>query len=246
MAQRLADEYRYDLAEPLTSVEAEEGLAASTVTELNLRAEHERPNSGSTLLDALVAESPSPEVPAVDAHVARESVVPSRAMGRAQESFVGECLDTRHPTLAGRVLIRWADARGAVRERWLPTLHGLAIQQTDRVLAQQPSNWSEPIVTGVIDGYAQRPDVPRASVATIALKSDEAILVTTTEGAPLLELRGTDQGPVARLLTMDADIEAPGQLRLSAKGIELNATEGSVTINASDDVTVKGESIRLN
>jgi hypothetical protein len=114
------------------------------------------------------------------------------------------------------------------------------------VLAQHPSNWPEPIVTGVIDGYAQRPDVPRAAVATIALKSDEAILVTTAEGAPLLELRGTDQGPVARLLTTTADLEAPGDLRLTAKSIELNATGGSVTINASDEVTVKGESIRLN
>ena len=83
-------------------------------------------------------------------------------------------------------------------------------------------------------------------MATIALKSDEAILVTTAEGTPLLELRGTDQGPVARLLSTDADIEAPGQLRLRAKSIELTATEGAVTINAADDVTVKGESIRLN
>ena len=83
-------------------------------------------------------------------------------------------------------------------------------------------------------------------MATIALKSDEAILVTTAEGAPLLELRGTDQGPVARLLSIDVDIEAPGQLRLRAKSIKLTATEGAVTINAADDVTVKGESIRLN
>ena len=218
----------------------------SLIPGLELRAEHERSNSGSTLLDALISESLSPELPAVDAHSTRERTVSSRTTGRVQEGFVGECLDTRHPTLAGRVLIRWVDARGTVCERWLPTLHGLAVRQTDRVLAQQPSNWSEAVVTGVIDGYAQRPDVPRASVATIALKSDEAILVTTAEGAPLLELRGTDQGPVARLLSMDADIEAAGQLRLSAKSIEINATEGSVTLHASDDVTVKGESIRLN
>ncbi len=230
MAQRLADEQ----------------LAASATTGIELAVEHARSSPGSALLEALVADSLSPGAPAVDAPLARASAGPPRAAGRAEESFVGECLDTHHPTLAGRALIRWVDALGAVSERWLPTLHGLAIRRTDRVLAQHPSNWPEPIVTGVIDGYAQRPDVPRAAVATIALKSDEAILVTTAEGAPLLELRGTEQGPVARLLTTTADIEAPGELRLTARSIELNATGGSVTINASDDVTVKGESIRLN
>lgn len=231
MAQRLADERRDDAAD--------EGLAAPPTTRLDLDAETTPPNPGSRLLEALVADSLSPGAPAVDAPLAR-------AAGRAAESFVGECLDTHHPTLAGRALIRWVDALGAVSERWLPTLHGLAIRRTDRVLAQHPSNWPEPIVTGVIDGYAQRPEVPRAAVATIALKSDEAILVTTADGAPLLELRGTDQGPVARLLTTTADLEAPGDLKLTARSIELNATGGSVTINASDDVTVKGESIRLN
>ncbi len=230
MAQRLADDHRYDPAEPLTTAEVTEQAGSS---------------DGSALLDALVADSLSREA-ASNAVLAHARAEPARAAGRAQESFVGECLDTLHPSLAGRVLVRWVDALGAVSERWLPTLHGLAIRRTDRVLAQHPSNWPEPIVTGVIDGYAQRPDVPRASAATIALKSDEAILVTTAEGAPLLELRGTDQGPVARLLTTTADIEAPGQLRLTASSIALNATEGSVTINASDDVTVKGESIRLN
>jgi hypothetical protein len=231
MAQRLATERRDDAID--------EDLAASPTTGRDLDAEPALSSRGSTLLEALVADSLSPGAPAVEAPLAR-------AAARAQESFVGECLDTHHPTLTGRALIRWVDALGAVSERWLPTLHGLAIRRTDRVLAQHPSNWPEPIVTGVIDGYAQRPDVPRASVATIALKSDEAILVTTAEGAPLLELRGTDQGPVARLLTTTADLEAPGALRLTARSIELNATGGSVTINASDDVTVKGESIRLN
>jgi hypothetical protein len=230
MSQRLAEECREDVAE------AEPG--AST-TAPDLAAEPPRSSRGSTLLEALVADSLSPGPPIVEAPLAR-------AAGRAQESFVGECLDTHHPTLTGRALIRWVDALGAVSERWLPTLHGLAIRRTDRVLAQHPSNWPEPIVTGVIDGYAQRPDVPRVAAATIALKSDEAIVVTTAEGAPLLELRGTDQGPVARLLTTTADLEAPGDLRLTARSIALHATDGSVTIHASDDVTVKGESIRLN
>lgn len=237
MVQRPAEECRDAAAEPLIAVEIEP--SPSTPTGLESSADPAQSSRGSTLLSALVADSASPGANAGEAHR-------PRATGSSQESFVGECLDTLHPTLAGRALIRWIDALGAVSERWLPTLHGLAIRRTDRVLAQHPSNWPEPIVTGVIDGYAQRPDVPRAAVATIALKSDEAILVTTAEGAPLLELRGTDQGPVARLLTTTADVEAPGDLRLSARSIELNATGGSVTIHASDDVTVKGESIRLN
>ena len=222
-----------------------------------IRAEEQEPvEGGLALLDAVVAESC---VRAVDAHAfvmreiptpppqaSTERSSPSGTVGGRQESFVGDCLDARHPTLRGRVLVRWIDALGAVRERWLPALHGLAVRQTDRVLAQQPSNWPEPVVMGVIDGYVARPEVLRDGVATLALKSDETIRVTTTDGQPLLELHGSDQGPVVRLLSQDAKIEVPGQLELSARSIALHAREGAVEIKASDDVTVQGEVIRLN
>lgn len=183
------------------------------------------------LLDAVVAEG-------APAREARPS--------RVEQTFVGECVDARHPTLAGRVLVRWTDALGAARERWLPSLHGLAIRAADRVLVQQPANWPEPLVTGVIDGYAERPELPRAAASTIALEGDEAIHVTTAGGAPLLELRGSDQGPIVRLLSDDVKIEAPGKLEISARSIALHAERGPVTINASEDVTVQGEAIRLN
>lgn len=168
------------------------------------------------------------------------------AASGAEGLLVGDCVDDRHPRLMGRVLVRWSDGRGAARERWLPTLHGLAVRKTDRVLVQQPANWPEPIVTGVVDGHVVRPDVPRAAAATIALESDEALVVTTRDGAPLVEVRGSDHGPIVRLLRDDVKIEAPGKLELSARSIALHAENGPVTIDASDDVTVQGEVIRLN
>jgi hypothetical protein len=211
-------------------------------TEGEIRMGEEEPGGGDlALLDTLVADPPAR---AADAPAGTAS--PARITGGTPESFVGDCLDTRHPTVRGRVLVRWRDALGAVRERWLPTLHGLAVRVTDRVLAQQPSNWPEPVVMGVIDGYAARPEVPRDGVATLALQNDEAIRVTTADGQPLLELHGSDQGPVVRLLREDAKIEVPGQLELCARGIALVAREGAVEIKASDDVTVQGEVIRLN
>lgn len=190
------------------------------------------PGEPAALLDAVVAE----ELPAR----------PPPASPRVEPMLVADCIEARAPSRGGRVLVRWTDALGATRERWLPALHGLAVRATDRVLVQQPGNWPEPIVIGVVDGHAARPDLPHTAAASLTLRSDEAIRVTTEDGAPLLELRGSDQGPIVRLLREDVRVEAPGKLELRAQSLALHASNGPVTISASDEVTVQGEVIRLN
>jgi len=58
-------------------------------------------------------------------------------------ALVGVCVDDRHPSLAGRVLVRIADGAGE-RERWLATLAHLPVRCEDRVLLLQPGNGPSP------------------------------------------------------------------------------------------------------
>lgn len=162
------------------------------------------------------------------------------------EPFVADCLDARHPTLQGRALIRWQGMRGEQVERWVPTLHGLAIRKGDRLLLQTPHGSSEPIVVGVIDGFLPRPEPERTAAAKIEVKSDEVLQVCSQEGQPLVEIVRDEKGPCVRLLQSDVRVDVKGKLSLSAAEIELTAVKGKVQIQASDDVNVVGETIHLN
>lgn len=158
---------------------------------------------------------------------------------------MGECVDDRHPTLQGRVRVRWTDATGGRRDRWVPTLQGVGVREGDRVLLVAMAHEDEPVVTGVIDGFAARP-AAEARGPALSLAQGESLRVLGSDGAPLVELRQSPDGPVVRLLSMDASIELPGTLRLSADAIALHARRGGVQVTATDDVSVQGEAIRLN
>ena len=160
--------------------------------------------------------------------------------------LVGDCLEGRHPTLLGRYLIRYPGGDGEPVDRWLASLYGLPVRAHDRVLLLQPGNWPEPVVIGVIDGFANRPESPAVKAAILELQPDEVVRIHGSRGEPLIEVRQHDSGPLIRLLSEDINLELPGKLKLVAKSIELAATQGGVTISASDDVTVKGETIKLN
>ena len=170
----------------------------------------------------------------------------THAPSRSSAPRVGECTDATHPTLVGRVKVRIAMVDGTVDERWLPALHGLSVRKGDRVLVVQPDNWPEAVVTGVVDGFAARPEVPREPAAALTLLPDETLRVMASDGRGLLEVHATDAGPVLHLLEKDLDIELPGKLRVRAEAIELAARQGTVKIAATDDVQVEGEVIHLN
>jgi len=69
------------------------------------------------------------------------------------------------------------------------------------------------------------------------LPEGESLAIVDTKGKPLLEIACGDNGPVIRLAQDDLRIECPGQLDLAAEAI---------TMEASEDVTVRGKKIRLN
>ena len=159
--------------------------------------------------------------------------------------LLGTCLDTRHPTLQGRVLVRWTEDQ-ATQERWVPTLQGLPVRPSDRVVLMQPANHDEAIVTGVLDGFTRRPELPRQTAATLEIQRDESVRVTSVDGQELIEVFQSDDGPVVRLLHEDVHLELPGTLRMKAARIVLEATQGSIEMDASDDVNLRGEVINLN
>lgn len=170
--------------------------------------------------------------------------VGSRITGTAP--IVGECLRTDHPTLTGRVLVRIPSADCPDAEVWLPTLQGLAVRAGDRLIVVNPSNHPEPVVVGVLDGFALRPEPRRETAATITLQPDERILVTAASGQDLLEVHLSEKGPVVRLLQPDVDLDIPGDLRVRARAVRLEATMGKVEVEAHDDVVLKGENVKLN
>jgi hypothetical protein len=162
------------------------------------------------------------------------------------EPFVAECIDARHPTLQGRVRIRWDGARDSAAEMWVPTLHGQSIRKGDRLLVQTPRGSGEPIVVGVIDGFLPRPEMDRTIAAKIEVKHDEVLQICSQEGQPLVEIVHDEKGPMVRLLQSDTRLDIRGKLSITAEELELKAVKGEVRIQASDDVNVVGEAIHLN
>ena len=180
---------------------------------------------------------------------AREPVLrpwtPSSQPGSPSLCVVGECVDDEHPTIPGRVLVSW-QATDRQRERaWCPTLQHLAIRRADHVLLSRPSNLARWIVVGVIDGLMER-NVPRRAGASLQLKADESIVVADATGAKFVELRQGAGGPVVSLCNDDLELELPGRLGIRARELSLAATKGEMCLEASDDVVVRGEMVKLN
>jgi hypothetical protein len=161
-------------------------------------------------------------------------------------ALVGECVDAQHPTLQGRARIRWTEPEGGVREQWLPMLMTVTVRALDRVLLLQPANFEEPVITGVLDGFATRPVREAVAGPLLTLQNDETVRVQSREGAPLLELSISESGPVVRLLSDAAALHLPGALSISAQSIALEARQGEVVVQATDDVLVMGATVRLN
>ena len=138
------------------------------------------------------------------------------------------------------------DEAGESAERWLPTLYRLPVREADRVLVAWAANWDEPVVIGVIDGFARRPEVPAREGASLTLAADECLRVRSQDGAELVEVRQEEEGPVVRLLEPGVDVEVPGAFRVRADAIRLEARKGAVEVEATDDVIVRGEIVRLN
>ena len=164
----------------------------------------------------------------------------------SSSTLIGTCMDIDHPSLKNRFFVRWMDASGKSREAWLPCLKDLKPARHDRVLLQQPDNWFEPIISGVLDGLSGPKDYEAKPGPALTLEKHKALHVLDSDDKPILQIEQGEKGPILRLLDDDLNIEVKGRLRFSARDIELAARKGGVKIQATDDVVVKGEIIYLN
>jgi hypothetical protein len=181
--------------------------------------------------------------PTSGAGLVEQIVAATRSAGGPSQPLVGLCLDERHPALAGRVLVR-IQAGGREHDLWLATLAQLTVRRDDRVLVIQPGNWPEGLVVGVIDGLRAHP-AQSHPVAALTLRPDEVLEVRAHDGAPLLSLVPSAQGPVLRLARRDQRLEIDGRLAIAADAIDLTAS-GGVRIQAGGDVAINGEQVALN
>lgn len=182
-----------------------------------------------------------------DAPAVRAELMTQAAPAFAGRSLLATCVDGRHPTVRGRVKLRIDSSEAAAaQELWAPTLMHLPVREGDRVVLCHLDNYSEPVVMGVIDGFASRPAPVAHERAHIELAKDERICVRGADGRELLELFEGPEGPVVKLQTRDLCVEVPGKLRWKAEAIALEATQGQVTVDASENVVVRGEVVELN
>lgn len=159
--------------------------------------------------------------------------------------LIGVCTEDRHATLVGRVRVQWNTAHGAF-DCWLPTLRNLPVRCADQVLLLQPDNGAEAVVVGVLDGFTRRDTPPDRVAARLELQADEVVRLEDTRGRPILELRAGESGPIVRLVSEGVSLEVDGKLAFRADSIRMEARQGTLELEASDDVTIKGEVVHLN
>ncbi|MEX3953070.1 hypothetical protein AB4Y40_35630 [Paraburkholderia sp. EG287B] len=195
-----------------------------------------------------------------DAGAAPGPAAPAR--GPAIERLLaGEVTDTHHPDSPGRVRVRWHSAQGDAVECWLQCLRGQRPRRGDRVLVEQPANWPEALVTGILstgaaEGEAGIPESHGMNGATeaadtqasqiVRLQPDECVQIDDAHGKPLVQILASSAGPVVRLMSPNVNLEAAGKLSLRARTLELEAGRGGVDIRTEADTVVRSRYIRLN
>jgi len=159
---------------------------------------------------------------------------------------VGEVLDTHHPHLPGRVLVRWLDPDGALLERWLLRERHLSLRAGDRVLVTLPVGLLEWVVSGALGSESSQPLPDESNRSCVRLQPGEVLEVQSCEGARLLTLRQGPDGPVLELGSDNLELSAARTLRLRADTVEIVSAHGGIDLRTDGDAVVRGRTIRLN
>ncbi len=128
----------------------------------------------------------------------------------------------------------------------MPRLQHLAVRTGDRVCLAVVAGHPEPVIVGVLDGFHPRRPAPPRTAAAVELQPGEALVVAAEDGTPLVEIERGAGGAVVRLLGGDVALDIEGRLKLSARDIHLVARSENVTVDAADEVSITGETIKLN
>jgi hypothetical protein len=164
----------------------------------------------------------------------------------ASAVVVGEILDTHHPHLPGRVLVRWLDPEGALLERWLVRERHLSLRIGDRVLLTLPSGLLDWVVTGALGSESGAPLPDAENRSRVHLQPGEVLEVLSCDGARLLTLRQGPDGPVLELANDNLELSAARTLRLRADTVEIVSAHGGIDLRTEGDAVVRGRTIRLN
>ncbi len=202
-------------------------------------------NSG----EAPAASRPTARPPAPEDEAARSSGDADPAFAPVHAAVVvGEVLDTHHPHLPGRVLVRRLDEQGRLVDRWLQRERHLSLIKGDRVLLTLPAGWNEWIVTGALARAHSSRDAHADEVNStrLDLGPGEAVRVVSHDGRHLLTIRDGADGPVLEIGDGNLELAATRTLRLRAEAIEIASAEGGVDIRSDGDTIVRARTIRLN
>jgi hypothetical protein len=168
---------------------------------------------------------------------------------------VGEIVDTHHPHLPSRVLVRWWPSADKEESAWLHHERHLALRKGDRVLVTLPLGWSEWVVTGALTRAAAPASAEDAVTPHLALDVEaralrlepgQSVIVIGSDGAPLLRVHQGPQGPIIELERDQVELKARRRLRLSADTVEIAAGQGGIEVRTNGDAVVRAHAIRLN
>jgi hypothetical protein len=183
-------------------------------------------------------------------HDASDNVHDSHKTQSQPQLLLGEVIDTHHPDLPRLLFVRWIDGNGEQVERWLQRVRGITPLRGDRVLLEQPANWSEKLVMAVLDdGRSGQPiasAVADSGAPSLQLAAEQCVRIADADDNPLLEIHASNNGPVVRLMNRNATFEVPGKLRFQADTIEFEGGRGGVDIRTEADTVVRSRYIRLN
>jgi hypothetical protein len=179
------------------------------------------------------------------------------APGAARGSLVvaGEVVDTHHPHLPGRVLVRWCVDAEREETAWLHHERHLSLLRGDRVLVTAPLGWPEWVITGALSRVAAEgangdaaagSAEPRSEPTALSLGPGERLLIKGHDGQPLLCVQQGPDGPIIELERDQVEIKARRRLRLTADTIELAAGHGGVDVRTEGEAVVRAHTIRLN
>ena len=195
------------------------------------------------------ASAPEPEGQTAEIAHAAEAAGPGSHLSTV---VVGEVLDTHHPHLPGRVLVRWLDHQGILLDRWIQRERHLSLRKADRVLLTLPAGWREWVVTGALGRESSEPtgELENAenaeNVSNVRLGPGEALRILSHEGQPLMTLRQGPEGPIVELGEGNVELAASRTLRLSADTIEIVSAAGGTDLRTEGDTVVRARTIRLN
>lgn len=197
-------------------------------------------------LERSLSQGPTGRVAPSSLGVDEAPATASRDAPQSAGVAVGEVLDTHHPHLPGRVLVRWLEFDRKEVERWVQRERHLSLLKGDRVLLTLPVGWNQWIVTGAL-GRESRPLEPDPQNAReLRLGPGETLRVLSHEGQPLLTVVQGSDGPALQLGDGNLELAVARTLRIKADTIELAAGDGGIDLRTDGDSVTRARTIRLN